>query len=363
MVSNIDSWCQENLFARCSLLSLLLRLKACGWCGDCAPAAPLYRVELDAEQAWKLASLALADLIPGLTHIIQRVERSTPRCLLDLPGKQSQPFTYHRGAGRLAFVSCRYQGRAGDLLAVAHEFAHAVQLAAARSSPPAVAREVCAFLGEYALLTWLNRNDSSLYAVVECAWHQENAAYLGGDAQGLLDALNDDARCVNYRWNYPPARLLAHAFRDRSAAFLEDLFRWRGRGEFSFSAIIADLSPKEFPRLLPALPTQSDKLSAYRQIGAMVLLDIFACEHLANENILIRYTTVFDQMRQGSVFIAVTPFGNPLGYATWLRSDEGCLSISETSLPDRQETLRSAFRKHKPEIAAALMAAQGGTMS
>lgn len=352
MASNVDSWCQENLINRFDLLSLLLRLKACGWHGDCAPAAPLHRVEMDAEQAWKLASLALADYIPGLTHIVRRVERSTPRCLLDLQGKQSQPFTYDRARGKLAFVSCRYQGRAADLLAVAHEFAHAVQLAAARRTPPAVIREVCAFVGEQALLSWLNRNDAALHAVVECAWHQENAAYLGDDARSLLEALTKNSGDLRYRWNYPPARLLAHLFEDRGAAFLEDLFRWRGEEEGSFSAAIADLSPREFPRFLPALPTQGDKLSVYRQIGAIALLDFFACEHFANESILARYTAVFDQMRRGSVFIAVTPFGNPLGYATWLRSDEGRLNISEISLPGRQDALRSALRRHKPEIAA-----------
>jgi hemolysin-activating ACP:hemolysin acyltransferase len=127
--------------------------------------------------------------------------------VVDLPAPYL-PFTIDRGAGAPPRISLRWTGTAGDFLAVAHELAHAIQIARrnGRFSPP-MQRELEAFLGEAQLMMHVRRTDSSLYRDLCAAWNADTAIYLGPDLVCLQQALKDPSSAYDYRHNYPIARV------------------------------------------------------------------------------------------------------------------------------------------------------------
>ncbi|MBN7776745.1 hypothetical protein JYP49_05725 [Nitratireductor aquimarinus] len=138
---------------------------------------------MSAEDAWALASQSLAAALPRLARLIRFVRNRAPKCLEPKAGKPERAFTYDHGRRQLPFVSCNYRGQASDILTVAHEFSHALQIvASAGSAMPPLAREVCAFIGEHALLDWARQNASPLLPRLEAAWAADNQCYMGADA-------------------------------------------------------------------------------------------------------------------------------------------------------------------------------------
>ena len=124
------------------------------------------------------------------------------------PGKPDIPFTLDRGPDMPPLVSLHWRGRPADLLALAHEYGHAAQFTAthaAGSGPmPPLAREVCAFLAELALLDHVSgRHDIRQRTSGRACWRMMQSIWA---TRRRRAALEDPVRPYDHRWNYPPAR-------------------------------------------------------------------------------------------------------------------------------------------------------------
>ena len=103
-----------------------------------------------------------------------------------------------------------WSGCVADLICLAHEISHAVQvILSAHVFMVPVAREVCAFLGELALIKFAMGENDALYWQLCTVWRRQNARYLGSDVARLLDDLKIMSSPYVYRHNYPLARVAA----------------------------------------------------------------------------------------------------------------------------------------------------------
>ena len=164
---------------------------------------------LTADEAWALSAYSMRVKFPDLKAEIDKIEMEAPKCLQPKRTKHPKPFTYDLGFQKLPFVSLHYHGRPADLLAIAHEFGHAVQIVASWQvgvgQMPPVAREYCAFIAELALL---DTQKEKAKALLIC--HQtDDVVYYGENKVTLESALLHDQSHYRYDWNYPLARQLA----------------------------------------------------------------------------------------------------------------------------------------------------------
>lgn len=165
---------------------------------------------LSCESAWNVAATAMLAAFPQASTMIDHVRINTLRMFRADTARAPRPFTLGAGPDGRPIVVLRYRGRIGDLITVAHEFGHAVQIAASTNTfVPPVNREICAFVSELALLRHLGSNLPVKHGPAMAAWETRNADYLGRYAAQLALALKDPAAVYRYTWNYPIARVLA----------------------------------------------------------------------------------------------------------------------------------------------------------
>ena len=120
-----------------------------------------------------------------------------------------------------AVVTLDFAGDPADVLCLAHEIGHAVQLTVRSNDFVApVQREIAAFLSELVLL---NETYSLSTIGLHAAWHADNREYYAADIQALKTALSDPRTPYTYRWNYALARPLASAAFD--CLSVDDLWR------------------------------------------------------------------------------------------------------------------------------------------
>lgn len=350
----LNEWLHENRLDRNEVVALLKiadRLRALRHTVDLsaghAPPVP-------ASEAWEIATLALEVFLPQLAGTIRKASEETPRFLE--AGRQGQepdrPFTYHGDATTSPFVSCDYRGRPVDMLDVAHELAHVTQIAASRGAPmPPVQREVCAFLGEAALIRWAGMHRPTLVRALKSAWHASDTLYLIRDADLLSRALHAESPSYDYRWNYPVARLMASAFlrdacqNDRTALFCAGP---------AAPAILARFPVLPFPAALPPLPAAAGgPADAYRHAGAIALLDMQADQGEGGDSLGKRHADLLDCMKTRSVFIALNDDGEPAGYATWepLAAAPAQSGGRCRAFPGAEDVLSRSLRLHLPEVA------------
>ena len=206
--ATISDWLKFNgLTRKAALRQLALIEPIDGSAFDKAEVQP--RLGMRAKEAWTLCAEAMREVFPVLKPEIDQIEANAPKCLQPKNIKHPKPFTYDLGFQNLPFVSLHYQDRPADLLAVAHEFGHAVQIVASWRSRevqmPPVARECCAFMAELSLLTIQIERAEDLSVC-----HQmDDVLYLEESKTVLKSALLDDQSPYRYDWNYPLARQLA----------------------------------------------------------------------------------------------------------------------------------------------------------
>lgn len=125
------------------------------------------------------------------------------------------PYATPRGDGTIEVSMC-YVGSAADLLCVAHELGHALQLSLTgdRFVPP-VYRELAAFAAEAIFLRYIEVERPDLSDALQAAWGNDSQIYLQDDARELLEALQaSDISSYIYRQNYPLARAVAETMRN-----------------------------------------------------------------------------------------------------------------------------------------------------
>ena len=175
-----------------------------------AARASLQPNPMPALQAWGLSTRALARRCPSVSCAAERTHIQARTNFAPDEARFPRAFTLHDDGSGDPYVSCPYHGTVGDLMAVAHEFGHAVQISASRAVQlPPVLREVCAFFSELALLAALQADDPQCFALALRVWQADTHKQFTGDLARLETALLDETTPYSYQWNYPVARILA----------------------------------------------------------------------------------------------------------------------------------------------------------
>jgi hypothetical protein len=157
-----------------------------------------------------MAAAAMLASFPRAAGLIRSVRDTAVRTFRADPGPRPRAFTFPAGQEGPPVVVLGYRGRISDLITVAHEFGHAVQIAASGNKfVPPVNREICAFVSELALLKHLAAELPALHGLVLAAWQARNCGYLDRDGRTLALALKNSRSVYRYCWNYPIARVLA----------------------------------------------------------------------------------------------------------------------------------------------------------
>ncbi len=243
------------------------------------------------------------------------------------------PYTRDRGADAAPEIVLRACESPEDLLILAHEAAHAAQLILSRGSfMPPMAREVCAFLGEIALIEWARKHNPALFPALFDVWLKHDDAYCGADLVALATALEDLRTPYNYRMNYPVARARAvQLFETARPATLAAIF---SAGERAMTHLAPDalLRASALPPL-PAGDPDNRAIDAYRALGVTALLDFLAENTHAREPIAAAYEAMLGHLQTGTLHVAIDDTRRPVGYACWREQDCGSVEIARRVAP------------------------------
>lgn len=168
------------------------------------------------EVAWLNAVEAMRDFLPEQQGIIDDTFQNSVKIALDDPDKRRKGLTLDNGSGAYPTILFSYRSKPVDALVIAHEFAHAVQIMASQGRyVPPIIREICAFLGEGALLSHAMRGHQTQHAHLLQAWQEANRRHFGTQKERLQADLSELDASYRYDWNYPIARYLAIQISDR----------------------------------------------------------------------------------------------------------------------------------------------------
>lgn len=233
----------------------------------------------------------------------------------------SKPVTVFEKADKAPTIYFDWTGSDADILCLAHEVAHAVQLALSNHVFMApIAREFCAFLGEKILIDWLADHNAEMHQRILDIWHTETQFYLENDLDLIVASLkSSEASSYDYRMNYPIARLAFIDFMKRhedcelSEFFIAD--------EKSLERLELDCLTSQAGAInnyLPSMPTPvKSSIDAYRALGAATLLDIEFWKGVSEQSINAYYQDKLLHLQASSIFIALDDGNKPIGYASW----------------------------------------------
>lgn len=104
-----------------------------------------------------------------------------------------------------------WRGTARDILFLAHEFGHAVQIKCSNHNfMPPMMREICAFCGEIIVLKYINSVSRRVYSEILPQWENLNISYYDSAKDKFLVEVRKTDNPYHYDLNYPLARLIAH---------------------------------------------------------------------------------------------------------------------------------------------------------
>ncbi|MDN3557808.1 hypothetical protein [Halomonas maura] len=263
------------------------------------------------------------------------------------------PHTVDKGRGDPPTILMNWNGRVEDLMCLAHETTHALQiLLSNHETMPPVGRETCAFIGELLLLDHVKEHLPDLYPALVDVWYGENDFYLGSCVDALEDSLNHPDISYHYYQNYPLARLAAMQM--YCSGQKDWLFSFLSSGRDAMVYLPIDALAKSavdirnsFPPLLQpdaAWPA----VDAYRSLGVMALLDIGYGQNEFRANIGDYYLELLKHLENCTAFIALDNERKPVGYATWMRSDvDNNVTITrQTALLGQRFNMRWALKQY-----------------
>ncbi len=248
-------------------------------------------------------------------------------------------------------IRMSWNGSTEDLICLAHETAHAIQLLlSAGSFMPPLARETCAFLGELALIAWAMTHDKELASQLLRVWRDENQRYFGDDCDLLSSALTDPEASYSYRMNYPLARASAVSMWRAGA----DLWKLFNAGSEAMSLLplarIADAAglSQNYLSPLPLANADQPAVDAYRVLGAMALLDIDFWKGQSEQRIEDYYSTLLHHLQNRTAFVALDEVRRPVGYAIWRKTDgEDTVTLRRQAAPFGDHLLlQKALERH-----------------
>jgi hypothetical protein len=199
---------------------------------------------LDPDTAWSGAVDAMCASFPERRSFIEDTFEKISRQLVSGGSRSQRALTLDNGPAAYPTVIYRYLGNPSDAMVVAHEFSHALQIRASKGKFVApVMREVCAFIGEIALLSHSLDADAVQHRRLLQVWHDDNRKYFQTDGDALDLALHSPDTAYRYCWNYPIARYIATRIAEpRPREHLWTIFE----GNLSVGQVLAELdkSPK-----------------------------------------------------------------------------------------------------------------------
>ena len=266
-------------------------------------------------------------VIPALSTLfgeVDRVETFLNQVQFSEPNSddESGPYTQDNGQGHSPIISMSWHGQVDDLICLAHEAAHALQILMSNHEfMPPVARETCAFLGELSLIWYSNKHNSDLFETLSDVWNGENELYLGSNLETLTNALFIPDTPYHYSLNYPLARLAAlQIFKSGASDLYDALFSSGHLGMKHLPIEPMALLADDIANHLPPMPntfTPKSASDAYRNLGAMASLDIEYWQGQSEMRIADYYTCLLSHIQDGTAFLALNADRKPIGYATW----------------------------------------------
>lgn len=187
-----------------------------------------HAIKTEPNAVWRDIARAVQAKLPAASSTIDATLAQTRTNFAPDPARFPRAFTL-QDLPNQPFVSCPCKGDISDLVPLAHEFGHALQLIASeeRALPP-VLRETCAFLCEHWYLVHLQATRPDIAAVLAPVWQSQSDKALRRSAQRLAHALAFPRAAYSYQWNYPLARILAQRLATApDAAVLWPLFMAR----------------------------------------------------------------------------------------------------------------------------------------
>ena len=266
----------------------------------------------------------------------------------------SPPYTADLGKGQAPRVEMAWHGTFDDVICLAHEAAHALQILLSKhETMPPVARETCAFLGELAVIDHARMQLPDLFGALCDVWRKENEAYLGRDLTALSAAIADPSTPYHYRQNYPIARLAAvELFRRDPGAWARGLFSAGAEAMRHLPIEAMAERAADVTNPLPPLPepdAENPAADAYRSLGAVVMIDLVESGPRAQMPMGAYYDAILESMRARQVFVALDDARRPAGYATWTvaaGSDDGIQFDHLVAPYGDCESLRMSARQH-----------------
>ncbi|MEX3315343.1 hypothetical protein [Sulfitobacter sp. PS-8MA] len=172
--------------------------------------------DYSAEAVWKICATAAGARLPEIEDAVLTVFNKAQVNFSPDRDRYPRAFTLHDNGRGLPYISCPWQGCQNDLLTLAHEFGHALQIVASeeRAMPP-VLRETCASQSELWLIAELGKSDPRLSQKLANVFESRAHYTFVEDAPALHAALADPDRPYQYQWNYPLAQSLAWRFEQK----------------------------------------------------------------------------------------------------------------------------------------------------
>ena len=170
----------------------------------------------DLEAVWLSIAEAMRTSFSEQRVIIDETFHGTVKICVDQRDNSRKALTLDNGSAAYPTIIFSFRGHPSDSLIIAHEFGHALQLSASRGIfVPPIIREVCAFLGEGALLSHTQHSSPAQYAHLSRVWREDTTRYFGAQRDRLKAALLEPDAPYKYFWNYPIARYLAIRISER----------------------------------------------------------------------------------------------------------------------------------------------------
>lgn len=265
-------------------------------------------------------------------------------------GSFDAPCAIDHGPDCAPEIRMSWAGSCEDLVCLAHEASHGLQLLlSANSSMPPIAREVCAFIGELALIDWVSQKDAALGVQLRAVWKKENSAYLGRDREFLRASLCSPESAYSYRLNYPLARAMAVKIFDASHSYLalfsagEDAMRL-----LPFSETFCSSPRNNYLPPMPEAHPEHWALCLYRLLGASVLIDLDYWFGEAERSIADYYMALCGHLKDRSVFVGYDETKRPIGYVRWQeRCDSSSQALNRHAAPfGNLGTLIQLYEQH-----------------
>ena len=299
--------------------------------------------------AFELVVESLRDFVPALAGIIGE---TAERCVVDTQvPSDARPVTLHGEGGAPPTIRTPYQGAPRDVLNLAHEFGHCVQLSmAAPRTPPPVLREMAAFFSERALLEYAARRNPALSEPLREVWREDERAFLGPDKAALLDALRDNTARYDYRWNYPIARILtAELARRPDRSQIVGVFDGRASTADMVARCLAERPHARTANYFPPIP-QADpnaKGGAFHKfLGVAAALELDYWQKKSDLTIEQYFSSTLTHFETKTIHFSRDAAQRPVGYLTWSETPDGVVIRNQTApFGHRRQLLREARRR------------------